>query len=60
MNNLKKLENLKAELFSQKIDGTKVIIGGFCCTIAGGKNTNQDNGTTVWDCPKESFSIAMK
>jgi hypothetical protein len=60
MRNSKKLESLQTKLFNKEIFIKKNVMGGFCCTIAGGHNTMQKNGTTVWDCPVESFTFSTK
>ncbi len=60
MKNSKKLESVKANLFNKEIYNTKNVVGGLCCTIAGGHNTMEKNGTTSWDCPKENNTFTIK
>lgn len=58
MKNQRKLENVQDALFNAEMEIKKAIFGGFCCTIAGGKNTLLHDGTTVWDCPPENSLTA--
>jgi hypothetical protein len=56
MKQVKKLESLNQEMFKNGICNKLDVVGGFCCTIIGGRNTLNNDGTVTWDCPKESFT----